>query len=587
MITAASVEAEMAAEKVSEEQRELMGRFIFDPEKIQRKVAFAQFLVDEHRLGFGTFLTGWRDVLNKKGEVTGREQAEFPVIITSDGQLHAIEGRKCDSLRMRFLSVPGEMSSRWNLEKIKEFLKGKTPKIDGKSLFSQIRGAYEEFVYMRPEWYSVHALWDMGTYFAQLFHAYPYLELRGPKSSGKSKTMALSSCLTFNATEILTSPTEATLFHETDAKRPTTYLDEAENLFQKVKGKVVHDGRVEVINSGYSCIGTVPRMEQQGKKWIRVYYKVYSPKMIASINGLHGATESRAIVRTMTRALDSDKRGESEIEQVSPRWQALRNDLHVFMMQCWRAVLDQYNAFVKDNPTGLKKRDFQLWRPLLALAKVIGEDIYAAVLVTAKRLQDVNKAEEYGEGSWEYHLLKYAYELMRGGQRVVLYKELREALPGDETLTLSAVRRVMDGLGFRDYKGAHTRDGNGYEIPLDELEKVIQTYAPSINIFTSSQSSQEEGFIVEEIEEEAVKKCEDVKNPCEEMKNVKDVKQFRRLNIFSKADLLETLAKFKEAQSCEDLEALYPGEPVEEWLRELREEGEVYERPAGYYGVLR
>lgn len=587
----------MIDEKRKEEMKEVMERFIFDPSKVQRKVAYVQFRINESEMGFGTFLPGIKDVLNKKGEVIGQEQTEFPVVITSNRRLYPVTYNRCEDLKVRFRRVPSEMTSRWALNQIKEYLEGKSGKVDSSSLFNQIRECYKEHIYMRPEWYTIHALWDMGTYFTQLFHAYPYIELRGSKSTGKTKLMTLSSCLTFNATNIMSSPTESTLFRETDSKRPATYLDEAENLFQTIKGRVVHDGRVEVLNSGYSAEGVVPRMEQRGKKWVMEYYRTYSPKMISSINGLRGATESRAIVRTMTRALDNDERGEKEIERLEPRWQSLRNDLHLFMMQEWRAVLDQYEAFLKQNPTKLKKRDFQLWRPLLALAKVIGEEVYAEALVTAQRLQDVNKADEFSEGSWEYHLLKQTYQLMKGGSKIVLYKDLREALPSDESLTLPSVKRVMDGLGFRDYKGAHTREGNGYEIPLIELEKVIQTNAPSINIFTSSQSSQEEEFIDGENNSDTVKVCEErpfsvkkKEKDCEEMKLVKIVKQKREVPLYSaltKNDLLDALKNLKTPQCFTDIELLFPREPVLEWLMKLKAEGEVMENPKDVWGVLR
>ena len=123
----------------------------------------------------------------------------------------------------------------------------------------RIKEIYEKYLYYNNKtWYAIHALWDMGTYFFLLLKAYPLLELRGIRGSAKTKTMGISSSITFNATDIMINPSESALFRETNEKRPTKYIDEAEKLFKVEKGKVIPDTRAELINS--SCYNLLQRI---------------------------------------------------------------------------------------------------------------------------------------------------------------------------------------------------------------------------------------------------------------------------------------------------------------------------------------
>ena len=98
-------------------------------------------------------------------------------------------------------------------------------KLDGESITAEeladkIKAQYEKFSFFRePTWYKVNSLWDMGTYFFNLFDNFPIKEERGLQETGKTKTMNVSKNMSFNSTDIMINPSEATLFRETHDKR--------------------------------------------------------------------------------------------------------------------------------------------------------------------------------------------------------------------------------------------------------------------------------------------------------------------------------------------------------------------------------
>lgn len=572
-----------------EENIERLEPFILDPTKVHETVPFTQFVKGES-LYVGLFLPRWHEITDKTGTVQRRVQRQKPVIIGSQGQFFEVKHDHVEELAVNFHSIPAELPPRWSLPAVQKYLTGNIEYIDPRELYQEIREAYEHYLYFRPEWYTVHPLWDIGTYFFMLFHAYPYLELRGVLGSAKSKIMQLSRRITYNATRIMTSPTEATLFRETDAKRPTTYLDEAESLFRKVKGKIEHDGRVEVLNSGYNRDGSVPRMEARGKTYVTQIYHTYSPKMIASINGLYGATESRAIVHVTVRAPDDDSRGEREIESHDPRWKEIRDKLFLFMFQEWKTVKENYARMLRENPTKLKKRDFQLWRPILAVAQVIGQDVYDETLECAERVSRQRKYEQFSEDSMDYILLRGCYQYLSApGDNFIPTNLIQSWFPEDRQPHGKTISRHMKNLGLGDY-WEHTREGNGYRIPLNELENIISTLAPTILPSQRSLPSQKQKVSDEEQGSADVKESEgntdSVKVACEGMKE----HEGNEPRIEHVQDILPSVKTLGNGQpvAYEDVLKLWPDKPetFETAIHALKERGDVYEPKPGYLEVL-
>lgn len=578
--------------KYDEKINDQLKPYIFNEDEVLESVPFVQFKSKRgKRFCFGLIIPKFH-IDDKTGE---EHQLMKPVILSSySGEqvpiLQEIRRNENQPLGVRFEGIPASLPKRYSLNIVPKWLHRQAPEVSFEEVFKTIREAYEQYIFCPDIWYDIHACWDIATYFFTLFNAFPYIELRGIKGSAKTKVMRVSRCFSFNPSRILTSPTEASLFRLVNDARPTLYLDECENLFRVVKGKVEHDDRIEVLNSGYDKEGVVPRVEKIGSKFVTMHYATYCPKMLASINGLHGATEDRSLIHIMTRAPDNDARGEREIDSSNKKWQDLRDSLFFLALSRWEEV-ETIGSEVRSQELGIKKRNHQLWTPVLTIARLIDEEVYQRILSYAQKQQELSRADDLGENSWEMIALKRMYELVQSGERVILLKDLSEAIPEEsrprDNRTLA---RALDKLGLRDKKG-HSRDGTTYEISgVAELNVILGGVSNNILSSLSSLASPEVNSASFSVTE--VKMCEDkpenVKINCDD----NDAVTLMKMQTIRKAqDIMQDLSKISpKTLTFEELLSKCQEENSEEWLRitlqTLKQRGDIYEPKPNQYGVL-
>lgn len=470
----------------------LTGKFIFDEEQLVENVIFTSHKMKD-AFCFGFLLPKEVPITNRRGKTIGREQIMAPAILTSDKKLLEPTSEMENSYKIRYIAIPNELDLRIQLGVIEKFIKKENILVEGKELFNSVKQAYEKFLFFQnPLWYEVHALWDMGTYFFQLFHSYPLLDLSGLASTGKSKIMNVSRIFTLNPTQIMINPSEASLFRLTHSNRPTKYIDECEKLFQFVAGTWQSSPVVELINGSYSKGSSVPRLEKVGNNYRLVNFGCYSPTMLGSIAGLRGATETRAITHITTKAPDNDKRGEIEVEDFlnAEEYKSLRSNLFIFALENWKSVEETYRGLKLDN---LKKRDFQLWKPLLSIAKVINEDLFQRVLVFAEKISEQKRQDFIPEGSVDYRLLEKLKEFLYEQDKNKIYireisVEINKTTNEKEKVTERSISAHLDKLGFKEFR---TRDRAGSFVKIDRssYETIVAPTCPNL-LNSSSQPSQ-------------------------------------------------------------------------------------------------
>jgi len=476
--------------------------FIFDKNQIIQKRVFTSHLLNDNIFAFGIMLPREEDITNKKNEVIGQVQRWRPVVITSDKRGHVVSKWMEKEYKIGYECLPSEMKLRWELKDVDDYLhKNPISIIDGKELFEEIKKQYEYYLFYREEnWYAIHSLWDIGTYLHQLFSSFPLFENRGWKGTGKTQSMVVSSYISLNGTDILTNPSESTLFRETESTRPTKYIDEAEKLFKLGKFGLEPDNRVELINSSYSRNGVVPRQEKIGGSYTTKLYHVYSPTAISSINGLYGATEDRAITQIHTKSPDKDKRGEKDPEDDvnDPKWSKIRNKNYLWSLQNWKKVYDEYLNFSVE--TTLKKRDLQIWKPLLVIAKTIDKDLLVRVLSFAERLSKQKKMNNLGEGTIDYKLLNCLNEVIKNcdSERIYINKireKYNDIYVNEESKDKKAnvkkdvgfnqtITNRLDKIGFGDLKDKD-RVGAYYELNKEIFDEIVE---PITSDFSSQAS---------------------------------------------------------------------------------------------------
>lgn len=474
--------AKMAGVELKKVNSNKLSNYVFDENEVVRQKVFSLCKLNNETLGIGILLPYNKQVLSKSNEKLGIKQIQTPVILTSNNQMLEMGMRLEEDHKIQFSAIPGRFERRMSLSTIKKFLRKEHGKIDGTKLFIKIRRIYKKYLYFNnPVWYSIHALWDIGTYFFLLFQVYPILELRGIRGSAKTKTMSASGFLTFNATEIMINPSESAMFRETHEKRPTKYVDEAEKLFRIEKGRVIPDQRAELINASYYYKGTVPRVEKIGNKFVTVYYSVYSPTMIGSINGLYGATEDRALIHITTKAPADDPRGSLEPLENSEEWQKIRDELYLFLLQDWSKVEETYNTL--ENETNLKNRDFAIWKPILTLAKLLDSDTYMEIKKYSNQVYEMKRFDFIPEESFEFEVLSFLKDFVNDDRDFVFLKEVSEKFIPERKITNKRVAKTIDKFGFDTYKTRKhlgEKTGYGYQISKNIFEKLVMPICPSL-----------------------------------------------------------------------------------------------------------
>jgi len=267
--------------------------------------------------------------------------------------------------------VPGEplptVRPGWSDSARRQWLDG-APTPDAAELFRRICERLAYYLDFPPESaagaLATLTLWAMLTYCYPAWSTVPYLSIGGALGSGKTTVFRLLARLVFRAIES-SNMTAACLFRTLHECGGVLLLDEAERL---------RDGSPEagelrsILLSGYKRGSPAMRLEKVGDGFRRAEFDVYGPKALASIASLPEALSSRCIQLTMLRARPDSSKPRRRIDADAATWQALRDDLHAIALQngaTWLALASCADVV----PSTLAGRDFELWQPLLALAR--------------------------------------------------------------------------------------------------------------------------------------------------------------------------------------------------------------------------
>jgi hypothetical protein len=217
------------------------------------------------------------------------------------------------------------------------------------------------------DWYLVLGLWVWGTYFYRMFSSYPYFNINGLMNSGKTKLLELCSELAFNG-KFLMGSTPAFVIREIHENCSTIFLDEVESLKKAATPEA--QTLFLMLNSGYKVGPRVGKMQPTGTKgWDSKEYDPYSPKMIAGINDVSDTLQSRSINLTMLASTKNEIKNQ-ELEINSPIFKELRDGFYLSVMDLHKDLFKMYKSLCEPYIQG---RNWEVWRPLLALAKVIDE----------------------------------------------------------------------------------------------------------------------------------------------------------------------------------------------------------------------
>ena len=126
-----------------------------------------------------------------------------------------------------------------------------------------------------------------------------------------------------------------------------------------------------------------------GKRFRPQGYDAFSHLVFNNTTGLvDEITKERVVTYRMLKHPDAPK---LEIDFRDPQFKSLRDDLYICLLQYWKDVKQAYDSLKVD---GLRGRELEIFKPQLAIAKVIGEDVYKKILSFAVEYVEQSKQKD-------------------------------------------------------------------------------------------------------------------------------------------------------------------------------------------------
>jgi hypothetical protein len=409
------------------------------------------------------------------------------VLVSSTGRLIPVD--RVDEYNMRLRFMPAVIEPRWSARHIVYFVEHFTtpnptlPALDTQptpeneqfevlkaGILKRIEEKFSQYVELAEgdESKLLLSLWCIGTYFHRLFKAYPYMLLNGPKASGKTRTLEVVQQIAFNSI-LSAGMSTASLFRLIENLRPTMLIDEGEALYDKER----KEGFREVLLSGYRNGAKTYRVEESSKDGIKQMvvkeFDLYSPKMLANIQGLEDVLESRCISIVMKPALDQEI-ANRELDIDDPDWISIRDDIYFLLMKSWKEIKQHYKETKNDGT--FRNREWELWHPMIALARFFGADKQATIMEYAKEKVEESRMEETSQTT-DHIILRALLDNALKGDGYYSISDIRTYVGRcydtesdiPQWMTPSFIGRVLKRLGFRDKR----RIARGVEVRIPRV----------------------------------------------------------------------------------------------------------------------
>jgi hypothetical protein len=329
-----------------------------------------------------------------------------------------------------------------DLDTVKEWLKGREARIS--EVYWKLLERVKRFANFEwdPRLYHVVSCYIVATYFAQVFPAFPQLYFIGSTSSGKTRaglTVARAARRGLSTTDT----SEASIYRIAEGVGATLLIDD------------VWGEGAKIAHLTYKKGVSVPRVEKGAGEQLRLrLFETYCPTVFTGVELPIEHKRSRAIVVNMQKAPDPNPEGKDP----TPRdFEDIRRELYICELTQFPEVKRMFDELARRRrELGLEGRDFEVWGPLLAVAALVGEDVFKQVREYA--LQDVGRKIEE------------------------MYLEEKEVLAGLERLLLSKAEELFRGELEKLWKGEE-KDWEAYREKLAgvvaELEKGV-TFSASV-----------------------------------------------------------------------------------------------------------
>ena len=263
-----------------------------------------------------------------------------------------------------------KIEEKWSMAALQEFLEAeaslRTP-LSPHLLLERLVTIAKRYIELEQEIdYYLLCAWILGTYFFPAFYAYPFLNIKAPKRSGKSQCLNLLTQLSFNA--IKARPSLAALGDTVDALRGTYLIDQADSLGRKNGPEEL----LEILADSYKKSGGKRRVVVIGKDKARSIqeFEIYGPKVFASIKELPEDLRDRCLIIPLIRS----QRNFPDPDDGNEDWRGIRGQIYSFLLTDHNVISNRYDIkkieYRSNNE--ILGRSLELWLPFEVILEHVG-----------------------------------------------------------------------------------------------------------------------------------------------------------------------------------------------------------------------
>lgn len=316
-------------------------------------------------------------------------------------------------------------------------------------IYNELIEILKEYCDIRQDYYSLVALWIIGTYLHDSFETFPYLFINAMRGSGKTRLLKLIAALCKNG-DLIGSLKESVLFRT--AKGRTLCIDEFESV-----GSKENQALRELLNACYKKGMKVKRMRKvrkpEGETFEVEEFEPYTPICMANIWGIEEVLGDRSVTMILEKSTNSyfnlimeDFDEKPEIKDIKSRLDAnlvslcrffgekgYKNRWNKYIKERYRVItthttyttqttqttltkdnqekevnvgvvndfnklnnqeVDDLDFFNKIHDTGINGRNLELFMPLFQIAKFLNENVLNDMLQIGKTITKERREDE-------------------------------------------------------------------------------------------------------------------------------------------------------------------------------------------------
>ena len=272
----------------------------------------------------------------------------------------------------------------------------------------------KKYLDLKEEYYSLVAIWIIGTYFHEQFYTYPYLFINAMKGSGKTRLLKLIRVLSKEG-EMLNSLTEAVLFRT----KGTLCIDEFERISRSGS-----ENLRELLNSAYKKGTKVKRLKKkktnEGEEQVVEEFDVYRPICLANIWGMESVLGDRCIPLILEKSVVSHITKLVEIFELDEIYIRVSKIIKEKCSLCsvvsleniyidWNNYITniytttgtnnytKLHLFAKMKDSEIDGRHLELALPLFVIADFLGKEVLEQIINTMLEIIKIKKEDEFIE----------------------------------------------------------------------------------------------------------------------------------------------------------------------------------------------